>query len=323
MRIFPKREGLRPRGRRGRIARYFLNRPLPDVVFHIDPHYLSGIRLSSKKGVLISRRVEPLPPGVLRPSSDRSNVLDPASLKDTLAEVIRHLGLEGGAAAILLPDFSARVFILSADSLPSSGKEREEFVRWRLGKTVPLPHEDIRIAFQVSRGPGPGRVICAMSRESIIREYEDLVSAAGLKVGTVTTPSLCLVNLLRGRDDSNGIIVNLEEDSLSFLAVKGPDWSLFRQKGVTTGDQTSAPLEGKVGQVVKEVENTILFLEDKEKRKVTKLWVRAGFLDGSGEVAGELRRRLSLPVDGIDTLISQDWDAGEKHLLAPLIGLVS
>ncbi len=305
-----------------KIASFFLDPMRPNAAFHLDPRYLCGLSCSPKDGRVRARFAHPLPSGLLRMSFDRPNVAEPGPLKRIIEEGVKTLKLRGGRAALLVPDPSARVFILNADSVPSSERERSEYVRWRISKHMPLHHEDIRIDSRTVPSGDGAKIIAVMARESVVREYEGLFDGLPLKVGAVTLPSLGLANLLRDRDSSTAILINIEENYLSFLALSGRDWSLYRQKGVVLEGGPESAFDQKIDQLVQEINNTVYFLEDKEKRRVDTLWVRCGLLEGGSEIVDSLRGRLPYSVRGFDSLVRQKWEAGERNIFAPLVGQI-
>jgi hypothetical protein len=304
-----------------KLASFFLDPLRPDAVFHFDPRYLCGLSCSATDGRIRARFAHPLPAGLLRLSFDRPNIAEAGPLRRILEEAVKTLRIRGGRAGLLVPDPSARVFILSVESVPASDRERTEFVRWRISKHMPLHHEDIRIDSRLVAGGS--KIIAVMARECVVREYESLFDGIPLKIGTVSLPSLSLVNLLEDGDSSTAILINIEEDYLSFLALSGRDWSLYRQKGVVLAGGPETALDQKIDQLVQEIQNTVYFLEDKEKRRVDILWVRCGLLEGGAEIVDRLRHRLPYSVQGFDGLVDQAWEAGEKNIFAPLMGQIA
>jgi hypothetical protein len=297
----------------------FVDRPLPDAVFELTPGRLCGIRVSARGRPARKRFILPLELGAIGPSFDRPNVIGAASVKHGIEEGKKVLGLGGGTISLIIPEPCVRIFILTADSVPSAPGERDAFVRWRVGKQMPLLPEDLRLDHDFSVGPGPRKIIVAAAREAIIGEYEDLFQSAGMKVGTVTIPSLSLVNLLDGGPDANAILLNIETDNLSFLAVMDSGWTLYRQKGVGT----DLLADEKAALVVKEIENTVHFLEDKERMKVEKVWVRSESWEEGPLVVARLGESLTLPAEMIEYAAPEDWDPREKAILAPLVGQIS
>jgi hypothetical protein len=304
----------------GRIKTYFTERLLADAVFQISPSHLSGIRVNRKDGAVKGGFVLPFRERPVAPSFDRPNVTDPAALEEAIAQGKKNLRLSSGTAALLIPESSVRVFVLSVDSFPSSGKERASFIRWRIGKQMPLIPEDVRIDCAVTPGRGPRKVVVAMARQVVIWEYEALFEKAGLKPVLVTVPSLALANLVTRNGAANGILLNLEDEILTLLALAGPEWSLYRQKDV--GLPGGAGADERIETIVREAENTLRFLEDKDKTRIERLWLRAAVAAEGPEIVGRLKERTGLPVEPVDYAAPEVWTEAHKVILAPLIGQI-
>jgi hypothetical protein len=296
----------------------FLDRPLPAAVFSLAAGRLCGIRVSAAGRADCRRCILPFERDVLAPSFDRPNAAA-ASVAPVVREAKKLLGLGGGTVSLLIPEPCVRIFILSPEAVPAAEAERETFIRWRIGKLMPHLPEDLRLDYAVSAGPGPRKIIVIAARDAVIREYEGLFEAEGLRAGTVTIPSLSLVNLLDGGPDENVMLLNIEADGLSFLAVMDGGWTLYRQKALGT----DLSLEERAGLVVQEVENTVHFLEDKERRRAARIRVCSERWQEGPLVVSRLKDVLSLPAEMIAVPAPEDWDAGERAVLAPLVGQIS
>jgi Tfp pilus assembly PilM family ATPase len=209
---------------------------------------------------------------------------------------------------------------MSVDSFPASGKEREAFLRWRIGKQMPLIPEDARIDYAVTPGKGARKVIVAMARQVVIWEYEAAFEKAGLKPVVVTAPSLALVNLVRRDGQASGVLLNIEDETLTVLALADPGWSLYRQKDI--GLPGGAGADERGDNIVREAENTIRFLEDRDKIRVERLWLRCAAAAEFADIGARLREKISLPIDPVDYLAPDAWTEAHKAILAPLIGQV-
>ncbi len=303
-----------------RLKAHFLDRLVPDAVFQVSPAFLSGIRVSKNDGLVKGGFALPFRERPLTPSFDRPNVTDPVVLEEAIAEGMKSLRLSSGSAALLVPEASVRVFVLSVDSFPGSGKERDAFIRWRIGKQMPLIPEDARIDYAATPGRGARKVIVAMARQMIIREYEYLFEKAGLKPVLVTVPTLTLVNLIGRTAAGNGILLNLEDETLTLLALMDSGWELYRQKSVGAAGGPEA--EQRADNIVREAENTIRFLEDKEKKRIERLWVRSAAADERPELISRLEERIGLPLEPLDYEAPEGWSEAQKALLAPLVGQI-
>jgi hypothetical protein len=304
-----------------RIKDYLSEPVFPPAVFHLTRTCLSGIHYSKKEKKVTAHFILPLMTGLLEPSFDKKNIQNAAALEKTLREGKAKLGQDSSAVTLLIPEICLRVFVLTFDSLPSSPAEREEILRWRLNKLVPFKSADMRISYDVLKSNGRVKVLLALARVDVVREYENLFSRLGLKVRTIGVPLLNLVGLVRFEKPGHAMIVNIEEDYVSLLAVLDGEVSLYRFKPFLQDSQNPmSPLQ-KMDQVVNEIENTVHFIEDHEKKKIGVVWVRAAVQRLDGGTASALKERLpSLQVAEFSAplpLKSQD-----QQLLAPLIGQV-
>ncbi|MGZ5439701.1 MAG: hypothetical protein ACXWFJ_07605, partial [Candidatus Aminicenantales bacterium] len=299
---------------------HFSERLLPDSVFQIAPGHLSGIHVSRSDGSIKGGFVQPFRERPVAPSFDRPNVTDAAVLEEAIDQGKKNLRLTSGSAALLIPEPSVRVFVMSVDSFPGSGKERDAFIRWRIGKQMPLIPDDARIDYAVTPGKGARKVIVAMARQVVVWEYEALFEKAGLKPVLVTSPSLALVNLVRRDGRANAVLLNIEDESLTVLALADPGWSLYRQKDI--GLPGGAAADERRDNIVREAENTIRFLEDRDKTRVERLWLRCADAAELAEIRARLRERISLPIEPVDYGAPDGWTEAQKAILAPLIGQV-
>ena len=302
-----------------RLRTHFTERLLPDAVFQIAPTHLSGIRVSRTDGSVKGGFVQPFRERPVTPSFDRPNVTGPAALEEAIDQGKRNLRLTSGSAALLIPEPSVRVFVMSVDSFPGSGKEREAFIRWRIGKQMPLIPEDARIDYAVTPGRGARKIVVAMARQVVIWEYEALFEKAGLKPVLVTAPSLALVNLVPPGGRKNGVLINIEDETLTVLALADPGWSLYRLKDIGAPGAAAGEREENI---VREAENTIRFLEDRDRTRIERLWLRCAAAAEQPEIRARLGARIALPIEPVDYHAPEVWTEAHKAILAPLIGQI-
>lgn len=302
-----------------RIKTYFTERLLPDAVFQIAPGHLSGLRVSRGDGLVKGGFVQPFRERPVGASFDRPNVVDASVLEEAIDQGKKDLRLSSGTAALLIPESSVRVFVMTVDSFPASGKEREAFIRWRIGKQMPLIPDDARLDYAVTPGKGERRIIVAMARQVVVWEYEALFEKAGLKPVLVTAPSLALVNLVPAADRAGSVLLNVEDETLTVLALADPGWTLYRQKDIGSA---ANPADERIDNIVREAENTIRFLEDRDQTRIEKLWLRCAALAERPGIAEGLRQRVSVPLEAVDYRAPEGWTDAQKALLAPLVGQI-
>ncbi|MCX6564721.1 MAG: hypothetical protein NTU60_14140 [Candidatus Aminicenantes bacterium] len=304
-----------------RLANFFHEPIYPPDAYQLARTYLSGVHYSKKEKKITSHIVRPLPAGVLDPSFDKTNITDPAGLEKAVREAAFKLGPVGGAVSLLLPEACLRVFILTFEGLPSSMAEREEILRWRLNKLVPFKPGDMRLSYDVLRSNGQAKVLLALARTDVVREYESLFGRLGLKIRTVGVPVLNLLSLVRLEPPGHAIIVNIEEDALGLLAVLDGEVSLYRFKPFLQDAQSPMSSDRKMDQVANEIDNTVRFLEDREKKGISSVWVRSAVEGTEDETLAALKERLS-PLAFAE--FSSPWPLTfrDRQVLSPLIGQV-
>jgi len=302
-----------------RLFRFFSEPIYPATAFQLARTYVSGLRFSKKEKKVAAHFVLPLPAGVLEPSFDRKNIVNAAALDKALREGKARLREDGGAVALLIPETCVRMFVLSFDSLPSSPTEREEVLRWRLSKIAPFKAEEIRIAYDIVRSGSRTKAVLALSRIDVIQEYESFLGRLGLKVKAVGVPSLHLANLIRLDQSGHALLVNIEEDYVSLLAVLEGLIALYRIKPFLQDAGSPMSPGQKTEQVLNEIENTLHFLEDREQKNIQAVWVRAAAANAANDVLPLMRERWpGLNVREFSSPVA--LKSHDQHVLFPLIG---
>jgi len=305
-----------------RVLSYFTEQAKPSVAFQISRSYVSGICFSQKDRRFGGYFVLPLPPGVVEPSFDKKNILEEAAVEEKIREGVRRLRTRESVASLLVPEACLKVVIFSFERLPASAKEREELLRWKLNKVVPVTPPDMRISYDTVKSDGQVKVFLALARSSVIQEYEHLYARCGIKVRAVGIPAPNLVNLLKGDEARNALIVNVEADSLSLLAVLDSEVSLFRFKTFLPEALRSMPPAQKMEAIVNEVENTVHFIEDREKKKVDAVWVRSVVPKSEGDLLAFVKGRAAFPWKPFAPGGPPMVNASDQEVLSPLIGQV-
>jgi hypothetical protein len=131
------------------IKDYLTKQPFPHAAFHLTSCYISGIRVSPKDGRIMNHFILPLEKGLIQPSFEKKNIKNPSLLEKKIEKELGKLHLHDHKVACLLPELSLRAFVFSFGSLPSSRPEREQVIRFRIKKQLPLLPQDARFSFDV------------------------------------------------------------------------------------------------------------------------------------------------------------------------------
>lgn len=305
---------------REKIKNFFMSQPMAPVIFQLSSSYLSGIHMSVKERKIKQLTVLSLPPGLLEPHFDRQNLKDTASLAEVIREGLKRLHYAGEKIACLIPESCFKIFVFSFESLPSLEREREKLIRWRVKKQLPSLPEDIRLSYETRKLNGSLRVLASLGRTAVLKEYEDLFAGLGGKVGILTASTFSLLNLIDWEKDKDSLVVNIEEDSMSLVVISDGEISLYRSKPFAVDRPGVLPQGEGIGNIIKEIENTVHSIEDREKRRIGALWLRSGLGALEKDIANELRSRLLFPVRLVDVPLLAEVSAVEKAILAPLVG---
>jgi type IV pilus assembly protein PilM len=142
----------------------------------------------------------PFEPGTLVASPVEDNVLR----ADALSGIIAKLAAPGNSkkrrpAAVILPDYAARVTVLDFDSFPSAPAEQISLIKFRIKKTIPFDIESAAVSYFV-QAPANKRieVVAVTVALEVIARYEALFRGAGYQPGVVTTSMLAALNLYQG-----------------------------------------------------------------------------------------------------------------------------
>ena len=172
----------------------------------------------------------PFEPGTLVVSPVQDNLLR----ADAATAQLRGIApLDGSKkrrrAALILPDYAARVSVLDFDSFPASPDEQLSLIRFRLKKTLPFEIDSAAVSYYAQPAAKGEKieVVAAVLALEIIARYEALFRAMNFHPGEVTTSSLAALNLYAPQPGV-AVIVKLCAKVLTVMVLDGPILKLFR-----------------------------------------------------------------------------------------------
>ena len=235
--------------------------PPPSLVFEL-----------SEAGIAYAREgqlgFEPFPQGTLRVSPLEDNLLR----ADVAAAAVQKIAPPNGSrkrrpAAVILPDYSARVSVLDFDSFPSSEEEQAQLVRFRVKKTVPFDIDSAAVSYfaQPVAGSKKVEVVAVTVALEIVARYEALFRNANLHPGEVTTASVAALNLYR--EPGTAVIAKLAGRVLTVSVQSEGRLKLFRCLALE---------EGSNEEILAVLHPTFAYVEDELGEKVAKI-ILCGF----------------------------------------------
>jgi type IV pilus assembly protein PilM len=212
---------------------------------------------------------ERFPEGALIPSPTEDNLKRPEAISSVLAQIAPpNGGKKRTPAALILPDYAARVTVLDFDSFPSAPEEQLGLIKFRVKKTVPFDIESAAVSYWVQHGTGSKgkvEVVAVTVALEILAKYEALFRNAGFQAGQVTTSGIAALNLCH--DGEMAVVAKLAGKVLSVMVVAAGRLKLFRCLLVEGSDDQ---------EILSILLPTFAYAEDELGTKVKKL-VLCGF----------------------------------------------
>jgi type IV pilus assembly protein PilM len=234
--------------------------------------------------------LEPLPEGVIAPSPVELNLLDAAAVTSRLQSVLGRLAARPGDAALILPDQVVRVFLLHFETFPRRAEEATPLLRWRLRKSVPFDVDDTVVSYMAQPAPpaatGGVEVLAGVARQRVVRQYEEVLEAAGLKAGVVVGATLA--SLALAGEDRATLLVRITGKTLITLIARGESLCVYRCTDLPEGVARVAP-----AAVLDEIYPAIAYFQDTWRENVAEVRL-AGF----GARFEDFRRALEAELGG-------------------------
>ena len=200
--------------------------PPPNHIFELSE---AGIAYSRPAGKTLETGFAPFEHGTLVVSPVEDNI----RRADLVAAQIARIAPVADArrrrpAALILPDYAARVSVLDFDSLPAKPEDQLALVRFRLKKTLPFDVESAAVSYFVQPSTEAHRreVVAVSVALEVVARYEALFRAAAFHPGEITTAGLAALNLYKGKGPA--VLAKLEGHTLTVLALVGGALKLFR-----------------------------------------------------------------------------------------------
>ena len=251
-----------------------LQDPPPAMAFEISEAGIAAARIGSRTEL----DFQPLKPGTITVSPVKENVADP----DDFVMTVRALSGTQAArkrkdAALILPDYAARLAVLDFDHFPSDPKEQASLIRFRLKRSVPFDVESAAMSYYVqTQAGGKVDVVAVVTPLEIVSRYEAPFRTAGLNPGLVTTSGLAALEL--APEAGLSVLAKITGHVLTVLVRDQAHLKLVRCLELPSTD---------LSDISAVLIPTFVYIEDNLGRRAERL-----FLCGFGAEAGEAERRF-------------------------------
>jgi len=273
----------------------------------------------SEAGIACARVAEPaqvnftsFQAGVLEVSPAHDNLRQPDVVQESINALAPPNGHRKRRAALILPDYCARVAVLDFDNFPTDQNEQVALLRFRMKKSVPFDVDSAMVSYTVqARAAGKKvEVLAALMGAEIVARYEAPFRTAGFHPGLVTTSALAALNLCQ--PDRITMLVKIGGRVLSVLVLDGSTLKLARC--VETDGARPEEIEGVLHP-------TVAYIEDELKAKPERIWL-CGFGSQSGDLARQWNAEWGVDVEPLRSHFGAPGgnDAGLRGYLESVAG---
>ncbi|HWE86649.1 MAG TPA: hypothetical protein VG267_17025 [Terracidiphilus sp.] len=202
----------------------------PHTAVELAPEGVLAATLSSA-GAAPVYAFAPLPAGALVPGIAEPNIKAPEAVAEAIRTALDQVEPRTRSVSLILPDTSARVFVLDFDSLPAKLAEAIPVLRFRLRKMVPFDVEHAAVSHQVLAQNGSAatrtlKTLVTVMPGPILAEYEAAIRAAEYEPGAILPSSLVALAALSSSDPV--LAANLSSIALTISISAGDDLLLYR-----------------------------------------------------------------------------------------------
>ena len=180
---------------------------------------------------LASSAVTQLPLDLISPAFNTLNIQDTDELAHTIAQTAKAAGLINRKRwSVALPDATARTLVVALESKPSSRRELNEVIAWKIERLVAMPASELRISRQrMNPAAGHDRYVVTVAHNEVLSQYENVFAGLGWKAGLILPRHIGEAQWLMW-DDSPGdkMLVSANRSGFTSLIVRNGDPVLVR-----------------------------------------------------------------------------------------------
>jgi type IV pilus assembly protein PilM len=190
-----------------RIFRRLVSDPPPEYVFEISEKGIAWARTAEPR----DQKWQPLEEGAIKVSPLKDNVLEPRAFEKAVAAIAPPgAPRKQRRAALILPDYCARVVVLDFDTFPADPAEQAALARFRVKRAVPFDIESAVLACHPQpRHDGSKKIDVAVAvlNMEVAAHYEAPFRAAGYHCGFVTLSALAALPMGDGAARGAPVVV--------------------------------------------------------------------------------------------------------------------
>lgn len=210
----------------------------PDVIV-LDSDGLVHARLARgvKNPKVVNAKAYRLAADTFTPAMVTPQLTNEASLAEGLRRMKMETG-KWGQVSLLLPDSWFRINIVDLPTLPDKPADALDVVRWSLKRTLPIPPEQLRVAYTVlSKSATGAKVLVLSALEATLSAIERVCAAAGLEVILIEPVGLNIWNAIAVREsdtDADRLFVYVRDEDFTTAVFRGPQPVFIRSRNLSS-----------------------------------------------------------------------------------------
>jgi type IV pilus assembly protein PilM len=189
---------------------------------------------------LIQTKAYRLGAGTFTPSLVTPQLANEANLAETIKRMRNETG-RWDKVSVLLPDSWFRINIVDLASLPGKADDAMNVVRWSLKRTLPIPPEQLRVAYTVLTRNGEGAKVLVLSAlEATLTAVEKVLGDAGLDVVLVEPLGLNIWNAITVREaetTADRLFLYVRDTDFTTAVFRGSQPLFIRSRNIS-GERT-------------------------------------------------------------------------------------
>ena len=263
---------------------HLLKDPPPTHAFELSEAGIAFARVDEPGQVNFA----PLEAGALLVSPVHDNIHRPDMIQAQVNAIAPPNGHRKRRAALILPDYCARVAVLDFDDFPGDPEEQYALLRFRMKKSVPFDVDSAVVSYHAQPRKGDKKkleVVTAVMAAEIVARYEAPFRAAGFQPGLLITSSLAALNLLNAGQIT--MLVKLCGRILTVLVLDGSTLKLARS--VEMDDRRTEEIESVLHP-------TVAYIEDELAATPKRIWL-CGFGSESSNLAARWHAEWNVDVE--------------------------
>jgi type IV pilus assembly protein PilM len=248
--------------------RRWIKEPPPEYLFEVSERSLAWLQTRDPS----SLRVERLEEKALAVSPSQPNFVRFDLLESALPKLGNGNSPQRRAkAALVIPDYAARLSVLEFEELPSDLGQLLALIRFRLRKSVPFAIDEAQVSCSIQWNDAQQKkmeVLAAAIARPVLEEYETLLRSRGFQAGLVVPSSIAALPLCPDSNDGLVLFAKLSGSVLSILLVENGLVRVVRC--VDLSSEENNPDE-EPAIITTLVQQTLAFAEDELAQPVKRL----------------------------------------------------